>query len=112
LDLRIYGYDPKIGWLEDTGDEEEDMSNDKAMHSRGYMKGPDSEQCWWGYPVIFRGKNDMIRCILTTQYLDNSEPHYLRFKQVMDNTKAEFAFDYMELCPKSVYAGAEGEDTH
>jgi hypothetical protein len=34
----------------------------------------------------------------------------MRFKQVLDNPKAEFAFNYLELCPKSVYDSDAGED--
>ena len=34
------------------------------------------------------------------------------YKSVIDNPDGLFPFDYLELCPKSVYANPEGEDTH
>ena len=33
--------------------------------------------------------------------------YYIRFKQLLDNNKAEFLFDYIELVPKSVFDNAE-----
>ena len=108
LDLRVFANNPAIGWVADTGNKETDMANDKAMHNRGYMKGPDSIEKN-GSPS-FRNSSATFRCILTTRYLSADEDNYLHIRQVLDNPKAEFAFDYIELCPKSVYDN--GEDTH
>ena len=91
VDLRVYGPDPNIGWVEDTDDEEENTANDKAMHNRGYMKGMDSYRPWDADNPL-RGNNWNLRRVLATQYL--------------------WSFDYIELCPKSVYGSPEGEDTH
>ena len=112
LDLRVVATDPSIGWVADTngGASAADKAEDKALRNRGYMKGPNSVMCNWGYSVVFRTLSSAFRCILTTKYLSSSENHYMRFKQVLDNPKAEFAFNYLELCPKSVYDSDAGED--
>ena len=79
VDLRVYGPDPNIGWMEDTDDEEENRANDKAMHNRGYMKGMDSYRPWDAdHPL--RGNNWNLRRVLATQYLDSNKTYYLRFR--------------------------------
>jgi uncharacterized surface protein with fasciclin (FAS1) repeats len=108
LDLRVNATNTAIGWVADVSNSETNMSNDKAMHNRGYMKGPDSIEK--NGNSIFRNSSATFRCILTTRYLSADEDNYLHIRQVLDNPKAEFAFDYIELCPKSVFAN--GEDKH
>ncbi|HBL71399.1 MAG: fasciclin domain-containing protein [Bacteroidales bacterium] len=112
LDLRVRATDESIGWVADTGNPEQDKAVDKAMRNRGYMKGPDSIIRYTNTNNVFRNQAQTFRRILTTQYLSDHENHYVRIKQILDNDKAEFAFDYIELCPKSVYASEQGEDTH
>jgi hypothetical protein len=46
------------------------------------------------------------------QYLDENETYYLRCRQVLKDPTCYWSFDYLELCPKSVYGSPEGEDTH
>lgn len=110
VDLRIGGWDPEVGFIADKGDKEYDAANDKAMHNRGYMKGMDS----YGKPDggVFRvNATEHLRRILTTAQFREGETYWLRFRQVLEGDK-EWSFDYLELCPKSVYASPEGEDTH
>ncbi|MBR4699907.1 MAG: fasciclin domain-containing protein, partial [Prevotella sp.] len=111
VDLRVYGPDPNIGWVEDTDDEEENTANDKAMHNRGYMKGMDSYRPWDADNPL-RGNNWNLRRVLATKYLDSNKTYYLRFRQVLDDPDRYWSFDYIELCPKSVYGSPQGEDTH
>jgi uncharacterized surface protein with fasciclin (FAS1) repeats len=114
IDMRIYKSDPKIGAVDDTEDEEENSRNDKDLRNRGYMKGPDS----WktanleADQVTLRAYYNSMRIILATEKLNYGEEHYLRFKSVIDNEDGLFPFDYLELCPKSVYGNTDGEDTH
>jgi len=116
IDMRIYKSDPKIGAVDDNPDDvEENRRNDKDLKNRGYMKGPDS----WktsslsdAGQVTLRLFYNSMRIILATRTLTEGEVHYLRFKSVIDNPRGLFPFDYMELCPKSVYGSVEGEDTH
>ena len=110
IDLRVYGGDPSIGAVPDTDDEEENMANDKAMHNRGYMKSTD---VW--HPG---GGDDSMRTlsplrrILSTKTLSADKTYHLRFRQCLDDNTRYWSFDYIELCPKSVYGSPEGEDTH
>lgn len=122
LDLRLSGTNPAIGWVRDytmttappnTNYVEANKAIDKALHNRGYMKGAQAVRAYTGSGyTVSRDQGNWIRRILTTAYLSSTEDHYLRFKQVLDNNMAEFAFDYIELCPKSVYASPAGEDTY
>lgn len=116
LDLRIFATNPKIGWVPDvtgTNAVERNKATDKALRNRGYMKGPDSMRRFWGGNYsIFRNQPQTFRRILTTQYLSSNEDHYIRVRQILENNKADFDLDYIELCPKSIYASEEGEDTH
>ena len=43
---------------------------------------------------------------------DSNKTYHLRFRQVLDDPNRYWSFDYIELCPKSVYGSPEGEDTH
>lgn len=110
IDFRIWGGDPSIGWMEDTGDEETDRANDRAMHNRGYMKDMDS----WaqGGQNILRGLSGKFRKILVTRDLHPGVDYYVRIKLVVENPQAELPINYFELCPKGVYAGLVAEDTH
>ena len=110
IDLRVNGGDPTIGWVADTDDEEENTANDKAMHNRGYMKSTD---VWHpgGGDDSMRALSPLRR-ILATKYLDSNKTYHLRFRQVLDDPDRYWSFDYIELCPKSIYGSPEGEDTH
>ena len=111
VDLRVFGGDPTIGWIEDTDDEEENVANDKAMHNRGYMKGIDSYR-QYDSENTFRNNSNNLRRILTTTYLKEGETNKLRLRQVLDDGECYLSFDFIELCPKSIYGSPEGEDTH
>ena len=111
VDLRVYGPDPTIGWVEDTDDKDENTTNDKAMRNHGFMKAMDSYRSENAEKPL-RANNWNLRRILTTQYLNANEDYYLRCRQVLEDAECYWSFDYIEICPKSVYASPEGEDTH
>lgn len=99
-----------IGSLDDTDDEDHNTAMDKTLHNLGYMRGMDS----YGKPGATHFRKDApehLRRILTTQYLVEGKDYWLRFRQVSKGNK-EWSFDYIELCPKDVYASPEGEDRH
>lgn len=113
IDMRISKFDnPKIGAIADTEDEVENLRNDKDMKNRGFMKGPDSWMTGNGRTESHRAFYNSVRVIIANEYLEEGKVHYIRFKSVIDNPDGLFPFDYLELCPKSVYANPEGEDTH
>ena len=97
------------GYEADTGDPEEDLAIDKAMRNLGFMKAPDSYRPGGGNTMR---ENGTIRRILTTDYLDENQEYWLRFRQVLDDPNCYISLDYLELCPKSVYASPQGEDRH
>ena len=74
------------------------------------MKGPDSWRPGAGTETM-RQLSPMRR-ILATSYLDCNKTYRLRVRQVLDDPDRYWSFDYIELCPKSVYGSPEGEDTH
>lgn len=112
IDLTIHGGDPRIGYVDDVeGDEETNIALDKAMHNRGYMKDMDS----W---TVGEGGNPLrtlahkYRKVLVTTTMDPSKEYYLRIKSVTENKESYTPINYLEFCPKSVYAGVDAEDMH
>lgn len=117
-DLRLSAAEnPNIRWKSDDdfdGDSVAINAYDKAMHNRGYMKGPDSHYTGDkenGGETFRNYSNGLIaRRVITTDYFHANTDYYLRMKLVLDNPDAEMNFDYMEWCPKSIFA--VGEDKH
>lgn len=110
VDLRTGAWNTLVGYEADTDDEDHNTANDKAMRNRGYMKAMDS----YGKPGATSFRVDApehMRRILTTAQFREGEENWLRFRQVMDGD-VEWSFDYIELCPKSIYASPDGEDRH
>jgi len=111
LDLRSSsGTNPTAtGWVSDTslGDEEAINENDKAMRNLGFMKGPKYVQL---ASSTNRDEQNALRKIIYTGQFEAGKTYYIRFKSVLSGTTYEFFYDYLELVPKSVYAGDEAED--
>ncbi len=117
VDMRIYPTDPEIGFISDGAagaeTEEEIKMQDKALHNRGYMKAMD---VWYqggtGTTNVLRNNNISTRRILATESMDPEKSYYLRLRQVLDDPDKYCNFNYLEICPKSVYGSPEGEDQH
>ncbi len=111
FDMRPGGGSAMIGWKSDAslGDDEAIDAEDKAFHNRGWMKGPDSyynsssEAGGTKAGSSFRDLANTIRKVIWTFYHDGKSDHYLRFQQKMDSENNEMNFDFIELCPSSVY---------
>ena len=109
LDMRLSGDSPAVGWKHDNdlGDDEAINAYDKALHNRGWMKGPLSygniNQDGTGSPSFFRNSNYQLRRVITTFHSDGKTDHYLRLQQLLPRDSYAFAFDYIELCPRSLY---------
>ncbi|MCI5855142.1 MAG: fasciclin domain-containing protein [Prevotella sp.] len=100
------------GWKEDTEDEEENRATDKSMHNRGFMKAPDSQGgdiSNGGTP--FRAAGHIMRRVLYTGEIRQDQENWLRFRQLLKGNYS-LSLDYIEICPKNIYASPEGEDTH
>lgn len=104
LDLRMVGDNPRIGWFNDD-DVTDIAAEDKSIRNRGYMKGPDTY-------MTYRNTKECLRRILVTEDLRTDKNYFIRARQVLDDDNAEFPFDYIELVPKSVFAGETPEDKH
>ena len=103
VDLTEDGTSSKIGWVSDTDkDEDELLKIDKAMHNRGYMKGPLTQTEGTNKTTIARDMSNHLRRIVATKTLEKGKSYYIRFRAV-DETAKEFMFDYLELCPRTVY---------
>lgn len=108
LDLRLgdnYGTLAKYGWEEESEDEDYNLEVAKRLRNKDYMRAPryytigvesGAKQAYTG--------DTKGRKILVRQDLKANETYYLRFKSVLEDAKSEFFFDYIELCPKGVYA--------
>lgn len=81
--------------------------NQKAMRNMGFMKGPKYIQVNGG---TGRDSQDNLRKIIYTGDLEAGKTYWIRFKSVLNSTSTEFFYDYIELVPKSVYAGEYNED--
>ena len=96
------------GWVSETNLTDDDLiqENVKTMRNMGFMKGPK-----YLYLSNGTGRTDSrcLRKIIYTGELKAGTTYYIRFKSVLSNT-AEFFYDYLELVPKSVYAGEDPED--
>lgn len=118
VDMRIYPTDPEIGFISDGSEgaqtAEEIKMQDKALHNRGFMKAMD---VWYQGGTgntggCLRNNNISTRRVLATESLDPEKVYYLRLRQVLDNPENYCNFNYLEICPKSVYGSPEGEDQH
>lgn len=109
LDMRISGTHPSVGWRSDTelGSDEAIEAYDKAMHNRGWMKGPntygETGEAGTATRGSFRAHDNTLRRIFTTFHSDGHTDHWIRVQQKLETTNGTFAFDYIELCPRSVY---------
>lgn len=111
-DLRLSASEnPNIRWIADAdfnGDTIAIDSYDKAMHNRGYMKGPDShytgDQSNGGETFRDYSGGLIARRVITTDYFMADKSYYLRMRLVLENPDAEMNFDYMEWCPKSIFS--------
>ncbi len=109
VDMRKHGDDASIGWRSDTdlGDEEAIAAYDKALHNRGWMKGPASygntSSSGEGSRAPNRDTRETLRRIYTTFHTDGKTDHWVRVQQKLESTNGTFPFDYIELCPRSVY---------
>ena len=86
----------------------------KSMRNLGVFTHPRSLYCDnggsgnWGYNTVY---DIGMRKIISQTYLDSSKDHYMRIRVASDGKQGnnnEFALDFIELVPKSVY-GVDGD---
>ena len=57
-----------------------------------------------GQRVPNRNTQYTLRRIYTTFHSDGKTDHWVRVQQKLDTSNGTFPFDYIELCPSSVYS--------
>ena len=104
------GGETLFGWKSDTslGDEDAISSFDKSIHNLGWMKGPKSyysasSESGGPQGSCFRDLNRTIRKVLGTFVSDGKTDHYVRFQQKLSSLTNAMNFDFLEICPSSVY---------
>ena len=91
----------------DLGDEDAIVAFDKSIHNLGWMRGPKAYE--FGARTSYTSGTSLrdiptaVRKVLGTFYTDGKSDHYLRLQQKMESGDNEMNFDFIELCPSSVY---------
>lgn len=109
LDQNVDLKSTTVGWTDPNTDGDNGAAVDKAMHNRGWMRGPNyfsNKKYGEGSTARFKsdGGQHHIRRVVTKQYFKQGEENWFRCKTAMPkNTEAEFELDYIELVPVNVY---------
>lgn len=109
LDQNVDLKSTTVGWTDPNTDDDNGAAVDKAMHNRGWMRGPNyfsNKKYGEGSTARFKsdGGQHHIRRVVTKQYFKQGEENWFRCKTAMpENTEAEFELDYIELVPVNVY---------
>ena len=90
------------------GSEDAINENDKSMRNLGFMKGPKYIQLGGGNTG--RDGTLCLRKVIYTGQLEAGKTYYIRFKSALAGKNFEFFYDYLEMVPKSIYAGDVAED--
>ena len=109
FDMRPGG-EELFGWKKDSdlGDDDAVSAFDKAIHNQGWMKGPQSyysatSESGGTKGTLFRDAPNTIRKVLGRFHSDGKTDHYIRFQQKIESTTNAMNFDFLEICPSSVY---------
>lgn len=114
FDMRPNG-ETLFGYIADNdiGDDEALDAYDKQIHNLGWMKGPlnygsgNESTGGGGKNNKFRNQNNTIRRVIGTFTTDGKTNQYLRLQQKMDSEENEMNFDFLEICPSSIYDNPE-----
>lgn len=109
LDLRMRKTDPRVGWIPDDQTTDNGVEIDKAMRNRGFVNAPITMMVGTNPPRTLRSEIYPMRRIVGTFTFETYEPHYIRFRSVLENPLAQAQMDYFEFVPKSVYSPITGE---
>lgn len=118
LDLRMKGTSApvdkmgllpfNVGWEQETDDSDYNNRVNKALRTKGWMKGPRyfySEYAYNNYKGEQLAYNhpNVVRKVLTKQPMEPNKTYYIRFKSVLDDKNTELQLDYIELVPSEIY---------
>lgn len=109
LDQNVQATSATVGWTNPNTDGDNGAAVDRAMHNRGWMRGPNyfnNHINCEGSPARFMGTGGQqhLRRIVTKQFFEQGKDYWFRCKTAMpENTSAQFELDYIELVPVNVY---------
>ena len=103
-----------FGYFIDSDLKDDNLRKERDMRNHDVMKGTN---CYGSASSAGTtgGRSDgfalhKLRHILYRGYVDQNKTYYIRFKTILSNPAAHLDIDYMEWCPKNVYAGVNAED--
>ena len=97
-----------VGWeADDYDDEFYNRIVDLRLYEAGYMKGPANYSFIPGGNNYARNNETTLRRIIWRGQVKAGQPMYLRVQSILDDTQKQIYLDYMEWCPKSVYANPD-----
>jgi len=108
LDARVLQQDPRVGWTYFRDEDDLGAATDAAMHVRGYMRAPYS---FYRYGTTAdnganncRGESaaQMLRYVIGRVYLRQGDENWLRIRNLLNDDKKLWSFDFFELVPVSV----------
>ena len=111
LDVRIDSRDERIGWTAPDAEEDQGIESDRALHNRGYMRGPFSyrghgatwQELTTGLGNCRTDGNVLLRKVLTTQQFRQSEDYWLRIKNMLsDGDSQKWQLDFVEFVPLDI----------
>lgn len=112
IDLRVGGLTKRIktgsvksniGWEEDTKDEVHNRFVDLCLHEQGFMKGPQYFTGSYSTTSV-RTLEYNLRRVVWRGTVEAGKTYYLHVKNCMSREDLQFYMDYIEWCPKNVYA--------
>lgn len=109
LDQNVEATSTTVGWTNPNTDGDNGAAVDRAMHNRGWMRGPNyfgNYKNGEGTLARFNGTGGQqhLRRIVTKQWFEQGKDYWFRCKTAMpENTEAQFELDYIELVPVNVY---------
>lgn len=96
-------YDAITGWTKYEYTDDQGVESDGAMRNKGYMRGLlYFTEGGKGGSTLARSHTHSLRRILVRQQFKQGE-YWIRCKNVLKSTSAEFHLDYIEMCPEHVY---------
>ena len=108
LDMRIIPADnadgtpdTKTGWCSPAKTDDQGVATDISMRNLGYMRGPLYYKIGPSGGVARNHPKDLRRILVKQQFKQGE--YWLRFKNVIEDDKAQFHLDYIELCPEYIY---------
>ena len=93
--------DVQTGWVDPSITDDQGVASDISMRNLGYMRGPLYYRVGPGGTLARNNPQDLRRLLVKAQFSQGE--YWLRFKNVIEDDKAQFHLDYIEFCPENVY---------